>query len=296
MCAGIGVHSARSATLRLKPAPAEFGIAFVRTDLDASAEPILATARSVTDTMLGTTIGNARGDTVATIEHLMAAFRGVGLDNVLVEIDGPEVPIMDGSATVFCELIEAVGLREQSALRRSIRITSRIDVEMGEKSACLLPNDADGLSLKACIDFPSEAIGVQTAEYCLETGVFSDDLGFARTFGFSRDVEMLRARGLARGGSLDNAIVIDGDRVMNPDGLRCSDEFVRHKLLDAIGDLALAGAPIIGRYEAYQPGHALNQTLVRKLLETPSAWCWDQVSAADIAVPATQDREISLGA
>ncbi len=238
---------------------------------------------NASELVLCTAIRNERGDSVATIEHLMAACAGLGLDNVLIGIDGPEVPIMDGSSAEFCAMIERAGLVSQGAPRRFIRVLEPVEVASGAKWARLSPTEGRGLRLKARIAFQSQAIGVQTAEHCLDADDFEDKLAFARTFGFARDVEMLQSSGRALGGSLQNAVVIDGDIVLNPEGLRCENEFVRHKLLDAVGDLALAGAPIIGAYEAERPGHALNNALVCKLLDTPEAWCWETDLPAETA-------------
>jgi len=275
MVAGVGVHSGARSRLTIHPAPANTGVVFVRTDVACEDRDIPAIGDKVSEVMLGTTLENDSGVSVAVVEHLLAACSGMGLDNARIEIDGPEVPIMDGSSAVFCDLINQVGLAEQTALRRRIRILETISVEDGAKRAFLSPSPGRALTLRATIDFESRAIGVQEMALRLRPGMFARDLAFARTFGFARDVEYLQSKGLARGGSLENAVVIDGDEIVNPEGLRVEDEFVRHKVLDAVGDLFLAGAPIAGEYTAEQPGHALNNALVRKLLETPEAWCWE---------------------
>ena len=268
----------------IKPAAANTGIRFRRTDIDGSGD-ILARGDQVTEVQLGTTLTNETGGSVATVEHFLAACAGMGLDNILIEMDGPEVPIMDGSSAVFCELFHDAGLRTQSALRRRIRILDTIDVRDGVKWARLSPSQDNVLTLKAKIEFETQAIGTQQMSMRLMPGLFARDIAFARTFGFARDVETLKAMGLARGGSLDNAVVIDGDEIVNPEGLRSEDEFIRHKLLDAVGDLMLAGAPIAGYYEARQPGHAMNNKLVRALLAQTDCWCWetdaDALSAAE---------------
>ena len=274
-CAGIGVHSGKKSRLVMKPAPVGTGIRFVRTDISDRNNVIPALGDHVTDVQLGTTLSNETGVRVAVVEHLLAACAGVGLDNLIIEIDAPEVPIMDGSSAVYCELFLTAGLTAQSALRRRIRILETVSVEQGPKTASLSPSTDDCLSMRARIDFESAAIGVQQMALRLSPGMFARDIAFARTFGFARDVEMLKGMGLARGGSLDNAVVLDGDTIMNPEGLRADDEFIRHKILDAVGDLMLAGGPIAGAYRANQPGHALNNALVRKLLATPDAWCWE---------------------
>ena len=274
ICAGIGVHSGARAKMVIKPADTNTGIRFRRTDLDSPSE-ILARGDQVTEVQLGTTLMNEAGETVATVEHFLAACAGMGIDNLLVDIDGPEVPIMDGSSAVFCELFHNAGLKAQTAPRRRIRILETVEVQDGIKWARLSPSQDNVLTLKAKIEFETRAIGTQQMAMRLMPGLFARDIAYARTFGFARDVETLKCMGLARGGSLDNAVVIDGDEIVNPEGLRSDDEFIRHKLLDAVGDLMLAGAPIAGMYEARQPGHAMNNKLVRALLDCPEAWCWE---------------------
>lgn len=274
-CAGIGVHSGARARLTLLPALAHTGIRFVRVDAASGTGEISAHAEAVSDTQLGTTLSNEHGVSVAVVEHLLAAVAGMGIDNLRIEIDGPEVPIMDGSSSVFYELLLQAGQRALGAPRRRIRILEKVEVREGPKRATLSPSDNDVLTLRARIEYEDRHIGVQQMAMRLAPGMFARDLAFARTYGFARDVEMLRSMGLARGGSLENAVVIGENGVMNPEGLRIEDEFVRHKMLDAVGDLMLAGAPIAGDYDAVQPGHALNNKLVRKLLATPSAWCWE---------------------
>ena len=275
VCAGVGVHSGEKARLVLKPAPAGTGVIFRRTDVPGENTIIQADAENVSDTQLGTTLTNEAGVSVAVVEHLMAALAGMGIDNLLIEIDGPEVPIMDGSSAVYCELLLQAGLKQQSAPRRRIRILETIEIEEGPKRARLSPSEDNFLTLNARIEYDDSLIGVQEMALQLAPGMFARDLAFARTYGFARDIDMLHAMGLARGGSLENAVVVDNGEVMNPEGLRAEDEFVRHKMLDAVGDLMLAGAPIAGKYEAVQPGHSINNLLVRKLLETPEAWCWE---------------------
>ncbi|MEL6861132.1 MAG: UDP-3-O-acyl-N-acetylglucosamine deacetylase [Pseudomonadota bacterium] len=274
ICAGIGVHSGERARMVIKPADVNTGIRFRRSDKPGSGD-ILARGDHVTEVQLGTTLTNETGGAIATVEHFLAACAGMGLDNLLVEIDGPEVPIMDGSSAVFCELFHNAGVQTQTALRRRIRILETVEVRDGIKWAKLSPSQDNVLTLKAKIEFETKAIGTQQMSMRLAPGLFARDIAFARTFGFANDVETLKAMGLARGGSLENAVVIDGDEVINPEGLRSEDEFIRHKLLDAVGDLMLAGAPIAGLYEARQPGHAMNNLLVRALLEQPETWCWE---------------------
>jgi UDP-3-O-[3-hydroxymyristoyl] N-acetylglucosamine deacetylase len=268
--AGIGLHTGQSITLTIRPRKADSGIVFVRRDVPGGASIIRAHWRQTRATQLATVLGNPYGLSVATVEHLLAALRGCGVDNAVIELDGPEVPIMDGSAAPMVELIEQAGLQTQTAARRYIRILQPVEVRDGDKFARLEP--AANASFSVGIDFPSRAIGRQQYSLVLDEGVFQRELAVARTFGFLEQIAALRAQGLTRGGSLDNAIVIDGDRIMNPEGLRFADEFVRHKLLDSIGDLYLAGAPIIGHYQAFKPGHGLNAALLRALFAREQSW------------------------
>ena len=283
VCAGVGVHSGERARIVMKPAPAGSGIRFRRSDITDRDNTVIARGDHVSEVQLGTTLRNEAGVTVATVEHLLAACAGVGVDNLVIEIDGPEVPIMDGSSAVYCELMLSAGLRRQGAMRRRIRVLETVEVGDGVKTARLSPSVDNYLSIHAKIEFESRAIGTQQMSLRLLPGMFARDIAFARTFGFAQDVEKLKAMGLARGGSLENAVVLDGDSIVNPEGLRTNDEFIRHKILDAVGDLMLAGAPIAGVYEARQPGHALNNRLVRALLATPSAWCWETDEAGAVA-------------
>ncbi|MGE0739877.1 MAG: UDP-3-O-acyl-N-acetylglucosamine deacetylase [Hyphomonadaceae bacterium] len=282
MCAGIGVHSGAHVRMALSPAPVDTGIVFIRTDVKDADNVVQAHADAVSETRNCTTIRNAAGVEVATIEHLMSACAGLGVDNLVVEIDGPELPILDGSSAQFVQVLLNAGLKPQNAPQRVIRILAPIEVRMGAKSAALLPsNGFDGLDLDVTIRFADPAIGVQRRAVQLTPEHFLADIADARTFGFMSDVEVMRAAGLGRGASMDNTLVVDGGRVVNPEGLRFDDEFVRHKMLDAIGDLAMAGAPIYGRFVADQPGHALNAMLVEALLNTPEAWCWERDFAAE---------------
>ena len=246
------------------------GIVFVRTDVRDRDNLIPATGEAVCKTQLGTVIGNAFGVTVSTIEHLMAAFAMLGVDNALVEVDGPEMPIMDGSSLPFVRILDRAGLRPQEVARSFIEILDTVEVVDGDKRAALKP--ADGFEVAFEIEFDTAAIGRQAVDLAMDEQAFRDELADCRTFGFLKDVEALRAMGLARGGSMDNCVVIDGDRVLNPEGLRRPDEFVRHKALDAIGDLYVLGGPILGRFEGVLAGHSLNNALVRALLARPDAW------------------------
>ena len=256
------------------------GIVFKRVDPAGAGAAIPARWDHVVDTRLCTTIGNADGVSVSTIEHLMSAFSGLEIDNAIVEIDGPEVPIMDGSADAFVFLIECAGLVEQCAERKRIKMLKKIAVGDAHSGATLAP--APFAAFDFTLDFPSQAIGRQEKSLRLGNGAFKRELSRARTFGFAEEVDQLRRAGLARGGSLDNAVVIGADRVLNREGLRYSDEFVRHKLLDAVGDLYMAGAPIEGHFHGVRSGHALNNELLRVLFANEDAWALvedDTVSA-----------------
>jgi UDP-3-O-[3-hydroxymyristoyl] N-acetylglucosamine deacetylase len=262
--------------LALTPAAADTGIVFVRSDVRDADNVIYAHADHVCTQRNCTSLRNAAGVEIHTVEHLLSACAGLGIDNLVVEVDGSELPILDGSSAPFVQVLMNAGLKTLTAPQRMIRILEPIEVRMGAKSAAFLPADEfEGLDLDVTIRFADPAIGVQRRRVQLSEDAFLNDVAHARTFGFLADAEKLRAAGLARGASMDNSVVIDAGQVVNPEGLRFDDEFVRHKLLDAIGDLALAGAPICGRFVADQPGHALNARLVRALLDTPEAWCWE---------------------
>ncbi|MGE3581022.1 MAG: UDP-3-O-acyl-N-acetylglucosamine deacetylase [Hyphomonadaceae bacterium] len=277
MCAGIGVHSGAHARLVVKPAEAGTGIVFVRTDI-AENNRIKAAAENVAATLLGTTLRNEAGVEIATVEHFLAACAGLEIDNLIVEIDGPELPILDGSAAPFVQILENAGQRVLGAHRRVIRIVERVAVKDGAKEAALEPDfDAEELALDVTIRFQDAAIGTQRRTAKLTRESFLADIADARTFGFAKDVDAMRAAGRGLGASMDNAVVVEEGRVLNPEGLRFEDEFVRHKMLDAVGDLALAGAPIAGRYVADQPGHAMNAKLLAALMAAPHAWRWESL-------------------
>jgi UDP-3-O-[3-hydroxymyristoyl] N-acetylglucosamine deacetylase len=254
----------------VRPAAEDAGVVFVRTDVTDRDNRVPATGEAVCKTQLGTVIGNDAGVTVSTIEHLMAALAMLGIDNAVVELDGPEMPIMDGSAEPFVRLLDRAGKRPQAAARRFIEILEPVEVVDGDKRGALKP--ALGFEVAFEIRFPSAVIGRQAIDMAMDEMAFRRELADCRTFGFLHEVEALRAMGLARGGSLENVVVIEGDRVLNPEGLRRPDEFVRHKALDAIGDLYVLGAPILGRFEGELAGHGLNNQLVRALLARPQAW------------------------
>ena len=269
--AGVGVHTGAHVRVSVRPATVGAGIAFVRTDVKDLDNRVPVSGTAVVKTQLGTVIANKAGVTVATIEHLMAALCALGVDNATIELDGPEVPIMDGSAEPFIKIIDRAGRRRQEAARRYIEILKRIEVVDGDKTASLEPC-ADGFEMAFEIAFASRTIGRQKVDLAVTEESFRKELADCRTFGFVGEVEALRAMGLARGGSLENCVVLDGDRVLNPEGLRRPDEFVRHKALDAVGDLYVLGAPILGRFEGRFAGHGINNLLVRELLARPKAW------------------------
>ena len=268
--AGIGLHSGKTVNIALRPARANHGIVFVRTDVKDKNNIIPALWNYVVDTQLCTVIGNTDGVRVGTIEHLMSALRGCGIDNALVEIDAAEVPAMDGSAMPFVELIEDTGTAVQSEPRRAIRVLKEITVEHDGKRVTLSPSEE--CIFAGDIEFAHADIGAQRFETKLMNGNFRHDIADSRTFGFLHEVEWMRKNGLGLGGSLDNAIVLDQEGVMNPGGLRHADEFIRHKLLDAIGDLYLAGGRILGSYDGHRAGHALNNAVLRALFARPDAW------------------------
>ncbi|PZO87687.1 MAG: UDP-3-O-[3-hydroxymyristoyl] N-acetylglucosamine deacetylase [Micavibrio aeruginosavorus] len=267
---GIGLHSGKTVTMRLVPAAADHGIVFKRTDMEEGKNIIPAAYDRVVDTRLCTLIANEYGARVGTIEHLMAALRGCGIDNVLVEIDAAEVPVMDGSSKAFVEAIDATGTFTQAAPRRAIKILKEIIVREGDKMVRLSPSNVPVFNGR--IEFAHKDIGFQEYSLKMVNGNFRHDVSDCRTFGFVKEAEMLRAAGLGLGGSLDNAIILDDEGVMNPDGLRCSDEFIRHKILDAVGDLYLAGGQILGAYDGYKAGHALNNAILHALFADRTAW------------------------
>jgi UDP-3-O-[3-hydroxymyristoyl] N-acetylglucosamine deacetylase len=274
--AGVGIHTGEHVRVSIRPAPAGSGIMFVRMDVKDRNNQIPTSGLAVSATQLGTVIANSAGVKVSTIEHLMAAFCALGVDNAVVELDGPEVPIMDGSAQPFLQVLDQAGLRRQDAPRRYIEILAPVSVQAGDKTASIAPADRFEVAFEILFDSP--AIGRQRVDTPIDADSFRRELADCRTFGFMHEVEALRAAGFARGGSLDNVVVIENDTVINPGGLRRPDEFVRHKALDAVGDLYLLGAPVLGRFETFCGGHGLNNALVRSVLERVDAWRF--VSAA----------------
>lgn len=290
---GIGLHSGKPARMSLCPAPVDTGVVFVRNDLPHPLE-IPARSEFVVDTTLSTTLGK-EGATVATVEHLLAAISGLGVDNVRVEIDGPEIPILDGSAAPFVALLEEAGIREQKAPRKVGVIRRPLRLVDGDKELSLSP--ASSFRISCVIDFAHPLITNQRLSLDINRQNFARDIAGARTFGFAHEVEHLRSLGLAQGGSLENAIVVDDFHILNEGGLRFPDEFVRHKILDAVGDLALFGMPIIGHLSAHKTGHAMNHRLVQKLLSEPEYIEVLTLAPSSRTSPSTQeaaDSEIKI--
>jgi UDP-3-O-[3-hydroxymyristoyl] N-acetylglucosamine deacetylase len=260
-CTGIGLHSGEKVHMTIKPAPADTGIRFIRKDLAGQCE-IAAKHDSVINTTLCTVIGN-NGNHVSTIEHLMGAFFGFGIDNAIIDIDGPEVPIMDGSAAPFIFLLKSAGIKEQKKSKEFIVVKKPLSIREGNKSITVKPSKE--LKISFTIDFHHPLISNQQYNFTFSGRSFIDEISRARTFGFLKDIEMLRKAGLAKGGSLDNAIVIDDFRVINEDGLRYNNEFVRHKILDFMGDISVMGSPIIGHFIVDKSGHSLNHAMLKEL-------------------------------
>ena len=268
-CVGVGLHSGRQIKLEILPAPEGSGVTFVRSDLPPHPE-MRAVVDNVVDTTLATTLAVGTGSeraSVSTVEHLLAALNGLGIDNVRILVDGPEVPILDGSAGPFVDMLTGAGIERQRKAKKFLVIKKEVKVTDGDKVARATPGH--GLRITCSLDFDHPLISPTPFRFEFSERSFQREVARARTFGFMQDVEALQARGLARGGSLDNAIVIDNYRLLNPEGLRFSDEFVRHKLLDAIGDIALFGMPLVGRLHLHRGGHALNCKLVRTVLADP---------------------------
>jgi UDP-3-O-[3-hydroxymyristoyl] N-acetylglucosamine deacetylase len=278
---GIGVHSALPVTLTFHPADANTGIVFTRTDEQGCEREVLADYRAVTATELATVLGDRLGPVCGTAEHVLAALRGLGVDNALVEIDGPEAPIMDGSAAPFVAAIEQAGLTELPAPRRYIEIRKPVRVGHGESFGELKPYSR-GFHVDIEIDFQNPFIGQQTIAIDVGPETFRRELSRARTFGFMRDVAKLWNSGYALGASFENTLVVTETRVLNPEGLRYPDEFVRHKALDAVGDLALAGAPLLGAYRSVRGGHKLNHAVLCALMADPTAWAYVDADAVPV--------------
>jgi len=259
---GIGLHSGVDVSMKLFPAEADYGIKFVRKDLNKN-NVIEAVWSNVTNTKLSTTISNQSGASVSTIEHLMSALSGLHIDNVKIEINGSEVPIMDGSSIKFVDLIDKTSTQSLNKKRKILKVKKNIKIESNDSSVELKPNNQFSIDFE--IDFPSKIVSKQSCQLQLVNGNYKTDIASARTFGFEKDVDMLRSNGLALGGSLDNAVVVGESKILNSDGLRFEDEFVRHKILDSIGDLYLAGSPIQGYFYGNKSGHHLNNKLLRTL-------------------------------
>lgn len=268
-CTSVGLHTGRKISMTVKPAGVNEGITFIRKDAVAGNNRIKASIDNVSDTTLATTIGN-NGNAISTIEHLLSALRGMEIDNAVIEIDGPEVPVMDGSALPFVNMLKNAGILKQDQGKQFLVIKSAVSVSDGEGWAQLLP--APKFRITYEIDFDHPLIGRETYEMDLSEVAYEKDICFARTFGFLKDVEYLQARGLALGGSLKNAVVLDDKKIINKEGLRHPSEFVKHKILDAIGDLYLIGMPILGHFKAFKSGHKLHYMLLKELLAQPESW------------------------
>lgn len=290
---GTGLHSGRAARLRVRPSRVGHGIVFCRTDISDRDNRIAALWHNVSDTVLNTRIENEVGVYVSTIEHLMAAIAGCGIHNALIELDGPEVPIFDGSSLRFAQAFLEAGVVPQSAPVQMLRILKPVSVARGDAFAEFSPHE--GFEIDYSIEFQDEVIGHQALRSDLSNGTFLRELADCRTFCRKADVDALHAQGLALGGTLDNAIVVDGNEILSPGGFRRADECVRHKMLDALGDMSLAGAPILGSYRGHKAGHALTNQLLRKLFATEGAFCFEAADhAADLRLPGMQLKERDL--
>jgi UDP-3-O-[3-hydroxymyristoyl] N-acetylglucosamine deacetylase len=274
--------------MTLHPAPPDTGIVFHRSDVDPKAAHVPARWENIRAGILCTTLGNDAGTTVGTVEHLMAAMSGCAVDNVLVELNGPEVPVMDGSAEPFVRLAECAGTVVQDSPRRYLRVLKRIVVEEGDRYMALVP--AEEFRVRFEIDFQSSAVARQACGLAVTERSFKENIGRARTFGFASDVNDLRARGYARGGTLENSVVVDGETILNNGGLRYEDEFVRHKILDCVGDMYLAGAPVLAEVVGIRSGHSLTHGLLRALFADDGAWRLEAFPATNRAARAPEPR------
>lgn len=274
-CFSVGLHTGRKINMTIKPAPVDAGVIFVRKDMP-DAEPIKAHYENVCDTTLATTLGS-NGVTVSTVEHLLSAFSGMGVDNAVIELDSFEVPVMDGSAMPFVNMLKEVGTHQQKKNKKMLVIKKPVSVSLNDTKAELLP--ADEFKITYEIDFKHPVIGRQSYSMTFSDEEFEKNICAAQTFGFLKDLEFLQAKGLALGGSLKNAIVLDDHKIINKEGTRFPDAFVKHKILDAIGDLFLLGMPIIGHFVAYKSGHRLNNLLLRELMSKQD--CWEIVTGSD---------------
>jgi len=291
---GVGLHTGKKVYLTLRPAPIDTGVIFRRVDLEPPIE-IKASPDNVGDTRLSTTL-ESKGARISTVEHLLSAIAGLGIDNTYVDVSAPEVPIMDGSAGPFVFLVQSAGIAEQNAPKKFIRIKRHVEVREDDKWAKFDPFDGFKVGFTIDFDHPVFKAGPQVAEVDFSTTSFVKEVSRSRTFGFMRDYETLRSKNLALGGSLENSIAVDEHRILNEDGLRYEDEFVKHKILDAIGDLYLLGHSLIGAFSGYKSGHALNNKLLRKLVAETEAW--EEVTFEDNedAVPIFYSRPVSAGA
>lgn len=278
---GIGLHSARLVDIKINPAPADTGIVFRRTDVSSVNTSIQALSRNIADTMLNSRIMNDDGVAIGTIEHLMAAFAGLGVDNAFVDVNAAELPAMDGSSALYCDMINEAGIELLSASRKYIKVIKPVRIQYNDSEASISPSS--NFEIDVTIDFDDPLIGKSQYFYVHADGSFENELAAARTFCMYQDLTKMRAAGYALGGSLDNAIVVDNGSLLNESGLRFTDEFVRHKTLDCIGDMYLAGLPMIGHIRSSLPGHAVNNKLLNALLEDESAW---------VIVIATEDDSI----
>ncbi len=285
---GIGLHSGKMVSMKILPAPAATGLVFVRTDVESELAEIPASYASVSETMLGTVVQNPQGTKVQTVEHLLSALWGQGVDNAMIYLDAPEVPIMDGSAQCFIEAIAQAGVVAQREVRDYIEIRKPIRIQEGESEVTLMPNAQNGtagFTLDVVVEYPHPAIARQSLRVDFAQEGFAGALGYARTFGFEADILHLRKLGLTLGGSLDNAIVLGKDGILNEEPLRAADEFVRHKMLDCVGDFFLAGGRLLGQVVAKRPGHRVNNLALRALFDDASAWRWvpgDTLKAAPV--------------
>ena len=291
-CVGVGIHSGKQASIVIHPAEENNGINFLRKDVPQGRGVIPAAWYSVTETRLSTILGNKYGTTVGTVEHLLAALRACGVDNAQIEIDGPEVPVMDGSAGPFVDLIKQTGTIDQKALRWAIWIKEPIEVRDGDKFAVIMPYDRTRITVE--IDFSNLGVKPQRRSIELQDDSFRRDIAYARTFGFKSQIESLKKKGLARGGSLSNAVLVDQGKIVNKEGLRFQDEFVRHKILDCLGDLALVGLPVFGHYIAYKPGHALNVALIQRMFSQRSSWAYLPVDKIDQQLVEESETEMVM--
>lgn len=269
---GVGLHCGQESTVSISPCPENTGITFIRTDLRRN-NSIKAIWSNVTSTKLCTTISNNEGASISTIEHLMSALSGMHIDNVIIEINGPEIPIMDGSSEPFVNLIEEARIVDQKQRRKYIKVVKEVAVHNNDSFASIKPNEEFSINFE--IDFPTSIIDRQSCKLRMINGNYKEDISKARTFGFEHEVDELRNSGFALGGSLSNAVVVGKNTILNEEGLRYEDEFVRHKILDSIGDLYLAGSPVIGYFEGKKSGHKLNNELLRKLLKDKTNWVFN---------------------